>query len=159
MREPVVNNLRIFSDIAEDAFRQMEEHQDKGRRPRPDGKGWIITLDPAQTSFKSALVYIAFSGVWLEAILHLLIVKHLGDAAYRKVDRCTYEDKLKALGVNDDDLFNSLKEFRSLRRELLHEKAYFNQNIIRTAQDEAKKVQSMIHQVKRCLSDANFQEG
>lgn len=158
MREIVVSNFQIYSDIAEDAFLQMQEQSSKGRKPRLDGEGWINTLDLDQKSFKSALVYIAFAGMWLEAILHLLVVKHLGAAAYKKVDRLTYEKKLAALGINDDDLFGSLKYFRDLRRELLHEKAYFEQNNIRTAQDEAVKVRATIHKVKVCLSDAGFNQ-
>lgn len=156
MNAVIFSNAQIYRDIAEDAFHEMEKHLTRGRRRSPDGDGWIITLDPSQKSFKSALIFLVFSGMWLEATLHLLIVKRHGKSSYRKVDKQSYEAKLRLLGVGDETLYGSLAEFRTLRRELLHEKAHYDQNTLRIAQDEAIKVRVIMDEVAKALKHANM---
>lgn len=157
MSDFVPTNVQMYGEIAEDAFRDMENLLEKGRRSKPGGDGWIIKPDPNHKSFKSALVFIAFSGMWLEATLHLLIVKHHGTAAFNKIDNSKYEAKLKFLGIDDQSLSDCLADFRILRRELLHEKAFLKQfTKPRIAQDEARKVRSTMQHVRARLEKANL---
>ena len=68
----VITNISIYKAIAEEAYQNMVELMDAGQRPKPDGStGWIITFDPKQTSFKQSMISIVFTGIWLEALMHL----------------------------------------------------------------------------------------
>jgi len=72
----------------------------QSRIPKPNGEpGWIITYDPEQRSFKNAFITIVFCGVFLEAMLHLLIVERKGFDIFNKYDRKSYKDKLQLLAV------------------------------------------------------------
>lgn len=153
MTQNVPSNVDVYAAIAEEAFADMERRTAEGRKPKADGKGWVISFDPTQKSFKSALVYITFSALWLEAILHLRITRLHGKSRSKTVGRKTYEEKLKILGVNDEELSCSLAEFRALRREIIHEKAFFDQNKFRVAQDEAQKVQQLMLRVRDKLAE------
>lgn len=153
MTQIVLSNVDVYAAIAEEAFADMERRAAEDRRPKANGKGWIISFDPTQKSFKSALVYITFSALWLEAILHLRITSLHGKSLSKNADRKTYEEKLKILGVNDEELSCSLVEFRDLRREIIHEKAFFDQNKSRVAQDEARKVQQLMLRVRDKLAE------
>lgn len=154
MTHIIHSNVNIYAAIAEEAFADMEERLANECRPGTDGNGWIRTFDPSQRSFKSALVYITFSAMWLESILHLRIADRLGKSRAKRFDRKSYEEKLEFLGVSDTDLSRSLCEFRDLRREIIHEKAYFEQSEIRFAQKEARKVRRMIRNVQGKLDEA-----
>jgi len=149
----VPSNVNVYAAIAEEAFADMEKRLTEGRKPKADGKGWVISFDPNQKSFKSSLIYITFSALWLEAILHQRITSMHGKSRSKDVDRQTYEEKLKILGVNDEELSCSLAEFRALRREIIHEKAFFDQNKFRVAQDEARKVQQLMRTVRDKLAE------
>lgn len=75
----VFTNIAIYKAIADEAHKEMVQLMEAGRRPKPDGSaGWIFTHDPNHTSFKQSLISIVFTGMWLEALLHLLIVKNTG---------------------------------------------------------------------------------
>lgn len=146
--EFIATNVEIYLQIAEEAFESMEKAFEGGRRKRADGEGWIITLDPTHRSFKSAIIYITFSGMWLEAKLHLTVSQRYGKTAAKKVDRRDYESKLELLGLLDADLRSKLKDFRDLRRELMHEKALFDRQNSRYAQHEARKVRTLMQELQ-----------
>lgn len=148
MTKTVLSNIDVYASIAEEAFVDMEQRLAEGRKPRSDGEGWVLSFDPTQKSFKSALVYITFSALWLEAFLHLRIASQLGKSRSKDVDRKSYEEKLEILGVSDGELSCSLAEFRDLRREIIHEKAFFDQNNFRVAQDEARKVRQLMNRIR-----------
>ena len=75
----VHTNVRFFYEIAKKSYEVMKADFDSHRRPKPGGEhGWILTWDPDHKSFKKAFVTIVFCGVWLEAMLHLLIVRDKG---------------------------------------------------------------------------------
>jgi hypothetical protein len=121
---------------------------ESGRRPNPTGRGGIHTYDPSQTAFKSAIVSIVFTTIWLDAVTHLLIVRELGEREFRKHDRDSYEGKLRLLRVDDDDLLSRVSRLREVRRELVHEKAYLDKEM-RTAQSEARNA----NEVRRLVDD------
>lgn len=109
-----------------------------GRRPKDDGSpGWNITCDPERKSLKQAMIAIVFTGIWIEAFLHLHIVRTKGAEEAAKVDRETYEGKLSGLGVVDQGIIESAKRFRLARKNLVHEKAHFDDGKALSAQDEA----------------------
>lgn len=135
----VVTNVRIYKQIADEAYEKMSEALNAGRRPKTDGsEGWIITPDPHQTSFKQAMVSIVFTGIWLEALLHLLIVQAHGEQVFEEYDRKkSYEDKLRKVGFDDQELLECVGKFRKARKCLVHEKAY-SDTTWETAQDAAE---------------------
>jgi hypothetical protein len=156
MNEIIISNVGIYAEIAEEAFAEMEKGVEEDRKPNSDGDGWIVTFDPSQKSFKCALVFITFSALWLEAILHLRIADKRGKSLSRQIDRKSYEEKLEFLGVNDQGLSDSLRDFRDLRREIIHEKAFFGQKKCRVAQDEAHEVRRMMKKVQEKLAEVDL---
>ncbi|MDZ4151761.1 hypothetical protein, partial [Methylicorpusculum sp.] len=87
----------------------------------------------------------------LEALTHLLIVRDHGEDKYREYDRKIYEDKLRLLGVEDESLLAQVTEFRITRKELVHEKAFFDNGTIKTAQKEAKVAYDILCRVGAVL--------
>jgi len=123
-------------------------------RPKPDGEpGSIITYDPERKSFKNAFVTIVFCGVYLESLLHLLIVKRFGTEIYEQYDRRSYEDKLRLLGCTDEVILEGCRHYRDARRDVVHEKAHMDRNNIRIAQDEAKLAMALIDKISADLTN------
>ena len=90
------------------------------------------------------MVSIVFTGMWLEALMHLLIVKKYGKDKFKKYDFKTYEEKLQLLGYTDKKLLHRVSRFRRNRKSLVHEKAHFDQDEIKKAQDEAENAHEML---------------
>ena len=156
-QRPVLTNVRIFRSIAEDAYRQMAAGMAEDVRAVQGGAGAVVeTFDPEQLSFKQAMISVVFTCVWLEATLHLLIVRNLGREAYtNKVDRSDYAAKLTLLACGDGDLLRNAERLQAARRDLIHEKAHFKFNDeglftgeIRTAQDEAENARAVMLSVE-----------
>lgn len=155
MTELILSNVNVYAAIAEEAFVEMEKRLKEGRKPRSDGKGRTISFDPSQKSFKNALIYITFSALWLEATLHLRISDKYGKRRSKEVDRKSYEEKLAVLGISDEELSLSLAAFRDVRREIVHEKAFFFQGKFRTAQNEAQKVRRLMQRIQKVLDETD----
>lgn len=155
----IITNIDIFKAIADEAHQKMSHFIKAGRRPKADGStGWIITYDPDRNSFKQAMISIVFSAMWLESLLHLLIVKHLGEKKFKECDRkkINYEKKLELLGCTDQDILDRVARFRKTRNSLVHEKAHFDSGEIITAQDEANNAHEMLIAINRHFSDSQF---
>jgi hypothetical protein len=117
----------------------MQELIESGRRPKEDGSlDWILQFDPNQKSFQQAMIAIVFTGMWLEALLHLLIVRDHGEEKFREFDFKSYEEKLRLVGIDDTSILEAAARFRRARKELVHEKAYFDTGETKTAQDEGR---------------------
>lgn len=141
-------NLRAFFAIASDSLIRMVDLQESGSRQKTDCEpGRVISYDPAQKSFKEALVTIVFSGIYLEALLHLLIVKTHGLSVFKQYDRKSAQEKLRLLGCTDASIVTSYAHFTTVRREIVHEKAHLDSKIIRHAQDEAAKSFELIQSI------------
>lgn len=126
----------------------MKDDIASGRRPKPNGEpGWIITYDPEQKSYKAALIVIVFCGMFLEALLHLLIVNRKGIVAFKSYDRKTYEDKLRFLDCTEESILNLCENYRKARREIVHEKAHLDQTTVLFAQKEAETAITMITRI------------
>lgn len=140
----VVTNVCIYKVIADEAYQKMAQDMDASRRPKSDGSsGWIITFDSNQIAFKQAMISIVFTGIWLEALLHNNIVKRHCPKVAKKNDGKDYENKLKLLDCNDQELLARVSEFSKSRNSLVHEKAYLRDDEILIAQTEAKKADEL----------------
>jgi len=149
----VFTNLHIYQSIALGAFDIVQTELESCRQPKPDGSpGWIITFDPEQKSFKQAMVCIAFAGMWYEAIVHLKMVELLGESTAKEWDRRSYRNKLEKLGCTDQLTLDQVQEFADARNELMHEKAYWNQDTATTAQKQAEKAVKFINTVDSFIS-------
>ena len=118
-----LSNVDVFLAIAEESHSAMTASLESGRRPKPDGSGYIVTYDQTYTSFKQACATVAFAAMYFEALMYLLALQHRGKDAALKLDRLLYEKRLEAIGVADPTLLAMAKEFREARKELVHEKA------------------------------------
>jgi hypothetical protein len=144
MEQYIHTSWPAYKEIADDAYKKMVELDETDCTPRTDGKGWTSKYDPEHKSFKQALISIVFTAMWLEAILHILIVKYHGKKTFKDHDYDSYEKKLVFLGCDNQDLLNRVTKFRNTRRTLLHEKAYDDDLYdIRIAQDEAENAQEI----------------
>lgn len=120
---PYLSNVDVFLAMAEESYAAMQEAMSAGRTPKSDGSGYIITYDATRAAFKYACIVIAFSAMFFEALTYLLSLQRFGKAVATKIDRMPYEERLVALGVTDPGLLTMAKEFRGIRKELVHEKA------------------------------------
>lgn len=95
MSSPVITNIAIYKAIAEEAHQKMHELIDSCRRPKPDGSvDWVITYDPSQSSFQQSMIAIVFTGMWLEGLMHLLIVERYGEQKFKEYHFKSYEEKM-----------------------------------------------------------------
>ena len=133
----------------------------EARTPKPDGSaGFTIALDLSRKAFKQNLIAIAFSAIYFEALLYLVGTRKMGAKWNDEWDRKKkLEQKLKELGINDEDFLKSAERLRKSRKDLVHEKAVLYENPhgkigedvasteIRFAQEEAAFAVAFISQV------------
>lgn len=154
----MISNQEAFLSVAREAHQEMRRLVEEGRTPKPDGSpGYIVTLDPQQSSFKQALIAMAFAGIYFEA--HTYFVARLQSKSQaEKVDRAGYRDKLVALGVTDDELLAAAESFRQDRNHLIHEKAMPAEEVnwaeARFAQSCADKAMEFVAAVQSALASA-----
>lgn len=162
-RYPVFSNVRVFGAIADAAYERMSEEMAKDVCPMPDGSpGTVKVFDPEQKSFKDAMISVVFSCIWLEALLHLLIVRKFGRKCFKKVDkRLSYGKKLQLLGCTDEGLLGWTRRLQKARRQLVHEKAhldYTDEGAFvgeeMTAQDEAENARRVMVGVREWCREA-----
>lgn len=154
-----LTNAHVYRCIAEEALAEMTRLDAAAKRPKPDrSPGFVIQLDPEHTSFKSALIAIAFSGIYLEALLFVHGTFRMGATWEEQFDRKPYEEKLKALSITDEMLLGSAKRLRKARRELVHEKARPLEAVDRSkiywAQSEAREAVAFIQAIAAMLTNA-----
>jgi hypothetical protein len=120
----MISNVDVYLAIADESHAEMTRLFNAGRRPKPDGSpGHIITYDPTQASFKQAMICIAFSAMYFEALVYLVARTRFSKTKAEEVDGQNYEKRLELLGVLDPTLLQAAKKFRDARRDLVHEKA------------------------------------
>lgn len=153
MNTSVITNISVYKAIAKDAHQKMLKSIESGRRPKPDGSpGWVISLDPSQSSFKQAMIVIVFTGMWLEALMHLLIVRDHGKKIFEEYDFKSYEEKLRLIGVLDETILSRTTRFRKTRKALVHEKAHLDDGEILWAQKEADNAYELLTALQEGLS-------
>jgi hypothetical protein len=153
MNHLIVTNVDIYKAVADEAYDEMVLLAEAGRRPKPDrNAGWILTYDPTHASFKKAMISLIFTGMWLEALMHLLIIRKFGETKFKEYDFKVYEEKLKLLGITDEALLGSVSRFRAIRKALVHEKAHFDDGEIKTAQSEAENAHQWSHAIHAQIS-------
>ena len=148
-------NIDVYRSIAVDALAASERATAAHRRPKPDGAGGsIIVVDPDRVAFKQSMIAIAFAGMYLEALFFVVGTERLGRAVYLGHERETYEERLKRIGLVDQDLLDRCAAFRDARNELVHEKAeeQLGRPTLRVAQSEAMEALELIRDVAAVLN-------
>lgn len=144
----VHTNVRVFYNIAKEAYTAMEKDGSSRIRPDPNNEQRrIITYDPDQKSFKNAFITIVFCGIFLESLLHILIVEREGLHIFNNYDRKSYEDKLKLLGCNDQSILDKSKQYKNTRKRIVHEKVHIDNNSFTITQEEAALAMEFVNQV------------
>jgi hypothetical protein len=151
MNSPIFSNIATYKAIAVEAFESMQYLIKSGRKPKEDGSGWVLQFDPMQRSFRQAMIVIVFTGMWLEALLHLLIVRDYSMEKYQEFDYKPYEEKLQLLGISDKSLLLSVERFRKARKALVHEKAHVDSTELKFAQDEAHNAYQVLLAIESSL--------
>ena len=142
--------------MAFEAHAEMQRIDETGIAPHPtNADGRVLKFDPLQHSFKEALTAIVFSGVYIEAILHLTMVSQLGIKQAKSMDRANYENKLRALGISNERLFEHCKQFAEVRRSIVHEKAHIDTYQRRLAQTEASSAIRLVKKINHYLGLSN----
>ena len=90
--------------------------------------------------------------MWLEASLHLLIVRKFGEQKFKDYDFKSYRDKLVLLNISDQSLLDEVDKFKLTRKELVHEKAYFDKGVVKMAQSEAELAYSIVQRLSVAFS-------
>ncbi len=158
-------NLQTFLEIAKDSQAKSKELLEAARKPMPGQEGrYVTTLDPDQKSFKYALIAIAFSGVYLDALLYIEGLRRFENCSekfLKDFDRMTYEKKLEMMSITDQELLAACKRFRDSRNDLIHEKALFFEESGKlvhgsvgppsSAQEDANDAIVLIDRVKKAL--------
>ncbi len=125
---------------------------DEGRTPKNDGSnGYIVKYDPTHNSFKQTMIVVVFTGMWLEAVLHQQIVAKHGEDKFKKYDFKSYREKLILLGVSSPEILDKTDLFKATRKELVHEKAFFDSGEIKVAQQEAELANQVMSSVSHAL--------
>lgn len=83
------------------------------------------------------MIAIVFTGMWIEAFLHLRIVRNHGLQKFKEYDFKSLADILQLLGCSEPAIIEAAQKFQKCRKELVHEKAYSDAGQIRTVQDGA----------------------
>ena len=156
MQKTVYSNLHTFGEIAGDAYEQMRAIQDIQQKPRSDGsEGLILTYDPSRQSFKQAVIAIAFFGIWIESLLHILIVDRFDEKTFLKYDFKSYRAKLELLGFADVPLLDSIDKFQIARKHLMHEKAHLDSGRLMFAQIEAQRAHEIFRAIEAELEKSH----
>lgn len=152
MGDIVLTNVRVYREVVEESYAVMVETMRKQCRPKPNGEfGCIKIFDPQMKSFRQALICIVFAGMWLEAELHIQLGWRRGKDVAKDADRKSWEEKLRILGVEDGELLEKVCEFRKARKDLVHEKAFFSQDFLSTAQGNAELAYHIVECVEAVL--------
>lgn len=153
---PVLSNIDVYWSIAEEAHTNMQAAWVEHTTPRPEGQpGLIIRWDPDRRSFKSAMIVIAFCGMFLDSLLYISLQDKLGRAEALKADRFPHEERLEILGITDAALLKRVAAFREARKDLLHEKAVDLTDLAAqsmwTAQDVAGSAMAIMRDIRGLL--------
>lgn len=156
----MISNLHTYLAVAKDSLAIAEDIAASQRRPKPNGeRGFIITYDREHRSFKHSLIAIVFAGIYFEALIYIEGIRRIGKAKFKKIGKSTYEDKLRAIGIDDKALLKSCKRFRQSRNDLVHEKAVEMTSLktkLRFAQKEARHAIAFLDHVTPMLSIHNL---
>jgi hypothetical protein len=140
----MISNMDTYLSIARESHSEMERLFNAARSPKPDGSpGYIITYDPNSGSFKQALITIAFSAMYFEALTYFTARKRFSKTKAADICGMWYENRLEPLGITDKPLTDRAKLFRLARNDLIHEKAIIPSELgsstIRFAQQTANE--------------------
>ncbi|MBU2984914.1 hypothetical protein KO528_06115 [Saccharophagus degradans] len=146
------SNVAIYEQIVRESYAEMVSVTERGRTLKDDGSGFIITYDKSHTSFKKSMIVVTFSGMWVEAIFHLFMVKNHSKNQFSKYEKDSYKEKLKRLGITDSSVLDYAEKFQKTRNELIHEKAFMDKGEIKLAQAEAEIAYKIVDHVSTCVA-------
>lgn len=146
------SNVAIYEQIVRESYAEMVAIAENGKTPKEDGSGFVIKYDSSHSSFKKSMIVVTFSGMWLEAIFHLFMVKNHSKNQFSKYEKDSYKEKLKRMGISDSDVLNSAERFQKTRNELIHEKAFMDKGEIKLAQSEAEIAYKIVDHVSSCIA-------
>ncbi|MEK6725220.1 MAG: hypothetical protein AABY54_01525 [Deltaproteobacteria bacterium] len=152
MKKPIFSNVDIYKAIVDESYSEMKSIDAGSKVQREGGEGWVKQYDPESRSFKKAMIITVFTGMWLEASLHLLIVRKFGEQKFKDYDFKSYRDKLVLLNISDQSLLDEVDKFKLTRKELVHEKAYFDKGVVKMAQSEAELAYSIVQRLSVAFS-------
>lgn len=159
----MISNAETYFSIAQEALDEMNRLTEQSRRTKPDGSlGYIVTLDPNRGSFKQALIAIAFSAMYFEAVIYIAARQKLSKTQAVEIDGRKYEERLPEIGINDQPLIDGAKALREARKDLVHEKAITQAEMksatVRFAQKSASEAVTFISTLRGRLNGAPSQE-
>ena len=140
-KELVLSNINIYKSIADESYQMMVEAIQSA------------TGDPTGKSFKHAMISVVFTGMWLEALLHILIVNRFNADTFFNYDRKNYEKKLILLGCTDPEILKATETFRLSRKSIVHEKAYDWCNDIKLAQEDAENAHQLLVKISEFFAE------
>jgi hypothetical protein len=162
----LVSQYPLYRTIAHEAAARSRESLNANRTPKPNGEPGFILHGDNQVSFKQALIAVAFSGIYLEALIKIVAreAKKSNRRFVAKRDKKgRYGGKLEVLGIKDKGLIAEANRFNDVRDDLIHEDSYelstapgavnqFPDIKMFIAQDEAQKAVEFIDRVTVELS-------
>ncbi|WP_028301336.1 hypothetical protein [Oceanospirillum beijerinckii] len=154
----IFTSLGAIEQIIFESQALMNRSLEKGRTPK-EGGGFILKYDPNHTSFKEALKVLVFVGAALESIWHQKAVELKSKTFAEKADReCkSVPSKFESIGLTEKSLLDSMSDYYTVRRQLIHEKAHQSkfQKTIFNAQSEANRAVELLKSVKLALGQQN----
>jgi hypothetical protein len=154
----IVTSLGVIEEIIFESQDLMNSSLEEGRSPK-EGGGFVIKYDPNHASFKEALKVLVFVGAALESMWHQKAVEIKSKTFAEKTDReCkSVPIKFEGIGLTDSSLLDSMKNYYTARRHIVHEKAHDSkfQKTIFNAQTEANKAVELLKSVKLALGKLN----
>jgi len=167
----LISHLHVYRAIAEEAAAKSLKSLNEHRTPKPNGQPGFILHGDNGVSFKEALIAIAFSGIYLEALM--AIVQRQSKASGKRfvskgAKEGRYGGKLQAIGIKDPELIAEANHFNDARDELIHENSYELKVGVMNhvpgvkhfcAQDEAQRSVKLIKRVAADLEKIHGTDG
>ena len=141
-------NAETYLAIAKAAL--LASQTESARRTRNSDGAVIVEYDREQSSFKQSLIAIVFAAVYLESLLYREGRRRLGQA-YR--DGASYEAKVNALGIVDEEVLAGCERLRNVRKGIVHEKAAAAADVGKfvPAQQEAAAAVALVERISVLL--------
>jgi hypothetical protein len=118
-----LSNVDTYYDIAEEAYEAMKQALRGSQEIAADGQSMVVRGEKKYVASKQACVVIAFSSIYFEALVFILAHNRFGLGRALKIDRKTYEERLRELDCPHQVLLDQARALREMRKEMIHEKA------------------------------------
>jgi hypothetical protein len=140
--ELIESSINTYFDIACEAYSLMKKESKK--HTKNNGYAIIHVVDWKQKSFKNALIVIVFTGVFIETLFYLKLVKKYGNGAYKKYDHIELKEKAMELGCTNKVVHDMCDQYIRVRKDIVHEKVFQKPNTYYIAQNEAENAFNLL---------------